>query len=459
MDEKIRKAIQEKIEGLLDCYKNILEEFNIKAGKSQCSIEFKENDKSKNIIVHINIDTAHSGKEVLFSKTIEYKFKRIIEEGVVEKTIVPIQFEFERLEDKSIIENMVLEQMCSYLENSIESRTVEICDKKGKESSKDKDNFEKQKSGFLDQIYYNISEYLLMNFYISVDCINEISQKTHERAECLGCFCFSSSFKDEEIVQRIETEEDIKFCHKDARILRRLVETTKNNENFCVGLQLGNISDSSISEPEYVVAGYVKPKLSDKLYLNIIGLMKWKLFLGEEALFTYAYGKYNKEKAISDILEEELFVKKFPKLKEAVAEYICALKKSSEVHGALMIFSNDDGYINDMVNKNRGIKVSESYSLFDYFYKDSSDDEKRIKQLLINVCIIDGAVVFDLEGRLKAYGVILDGLAIQNGDIARGSRYNSTKAFVDYYGKEKSIEKQYFAIVLSEDGDITCIKN
>ena len=85
------------------------------------------------------------------------------------------------------------------------------------------------------------------------------------------------------------------------------------------------------------------------------------------------------------------------------------------------------------------------------------DKERKMRQLLVNISNIDGAIIFDLEGHLRAYGLILDGLAVQTGNRARGSRFNSAKTFIDYYGSRKLTGIQYFAFVLSEDGDIDCM--
>ena len=59
---------------------------------------------------------------------------------------------------------------------------------------------------------------------------------------------------------------------------------------------------------------------------------------------------------------------------------------------------------------------------------------------------IDGALLLDLEGKCHAIGVILDGMASERGDAARGARYNSAIRYV-----ESSVHA-CLAVVLSEDG-------
>ncbi|KAA9340899.1 DNA integrity scanning protein DisA nucleotide-binding domain protein [Adhaeribacter soli] len=65
---------------------------------------------------------------------------------------------------------------------------------------------------------------------------------------------------------------------------------------------------------------------------------------------------------------------------------------------------------------------------------------------------IDGALLLDTEGTCHAIGVILDGLASERGDAARGARYNSAIRYV-----ETSIYR-CLAVVLSEDGLINVIR-
>ncbi|HSI90500.1 MAG TPA: diadenylate cyclase, partial [Adhaeribacter sp.] len=65
---------------------------------------------------------------------------------------------------------------------------------------------------------------------------------------------------------------------------------------------------------------------------------------------------------------------------------------------------------------------------------------------------IDGALLLDTEGQCHAIGVILDGLASERGDAARGARYNSAIRYVE------TSKHPCLAIVLSEDGLINVIR-
>jgi hypothetical protein len=66
------------------------------------------------------------------------------------------------------------------------------------------------------------------------------------------------------------------------------------------------------------------------------------------------------------------------------------------------------------------------------------------------VTSIDGAVLIGLDGRCYAIGVIMDGMASERGDPARGSRYNSMLRYVDTALREGYA--RCLALVISEDG-------
>lgn len=65
---------------------------------------------------------------------------------------------------------------------------------------------------------------------------------------------------------------------------------------------------------------------------------------------------------------------------------------------------------------------------------------------------IDGAVMIDTSGNCHAYGVILDGVCTprSKGDMARGARLNSTKAYIEW--RKSQSKDSWLGIVISEDG-------
>ena len=72
-------------------------------------------------------------------------------------------------------------------------------------------------------------------------------------------------------------------------------------------------------------------------------------------------------------------------------------------------------------------------------------------ELVRRVTSIDGAVLVDTTGKCHAIGVILDGIAIEGGDPARGARFNSAGRYVAT-AKGKTV-----ALVVSEDGHVNAL--
>lgn len=72
-------------------------------------------------------------------------------------------------------------------------------------------------------------------------------------------------------------------------------------------------------------------------------------------------------------------------------------------------------------------------------------------EVIRSITSIDGAVLIDTSGKCFAIGVILDGMAIEDGDSSRGARYNSALRYVKMK-QEKGVATM--ALVVSEDGMI-----
>jgi sensor domain DACNG-containing protein/sensor domain DACNH-containing protein/DisA checkpoint controller-like protein len=77
-------------------------------------------------------------------------------------------------------------------------------------------------------------------------------------------------------------------------------------------------------------------------------------------------------------------------------------------------------------------------------------------ELLGDLTRIDGAVLLDPTGQCVAIGVILDGVATDQGDPARGARFNSALRYVQS-AHERRVPT--LAIVVSEDGGVDFIPN
>ena len=79
-------------------------------------------------------------------------------------------------------------------------------------------------------------------------------------------------------------------------------------------------------------------------------------------------------------------------------------------------------------------------------------DEQLNKSVLKQFASVDGAIFLDYNGNCYAFGVILDGVAKYPGNNSRGSRYNSTKTFLEWIRKKRNYKSAVLGVVKSEDG-------
>lgn len=158
-------------------------------------------------------------------------------------------------------------------------------------------------------------------------------------------------------------------------------------------------------------------------------------------------------------IDKEKIIKYFPsqKLQDAILEFIKDIRKNqNDYHGAIIIFTDDNDFIEHEQSHMRAISPKDENKLnLEDIYTNNKD---TFKGLLIKLCNIDGAIVFNNEGYLSLFGSILDGVSKSPGKLERGSRYNSTKTFVEYYSNSDK-GKNYLAITMSEDGPINVFTN
>jgi DNA integrity scanning protein DisA with diadenylate cyclase activity len=75
---------------------------------------------------------------------------------------------------------------------------------------------------------------------------------------------------------------------------------------------------------------------------------------------------------------------------------------------------------------------------------------------LLPLSSIDGAILIEPNATCHAIGVILDGIASEKGDPARGARYNSAIRYNDYL---RARDQSCLIVVISEDGMVDLISS
>jgi len=199
---------------------------------------------------------------------------------------------------------------------------------------------------------------------------------------------------------------------------------------------------------------------SEKIYG--FGEIKGKYNSMDEDLFTICFSGYYKWELLHN--KETMMVVEF-KLPRLPKEKINEKKFRDDI---VRIFSdinhNDIAKIWDII-----INASEQkHGTMIVISNNAESEAKRLStqaieiepttfdaKLLRGATSIDGAVLFNEKANCYAIGVILDGIATEDGDSSRGARYNSA---IKYYESRKDTDKLMIVIV-SEDGIINIVPN
>lgn len=420
---------------LYKCYNTLLKEF-----RTTSEFKFIINNFDKNNFIPGQSSVMFSSAAILGGTRNEYAFKTLSKEY--------------------IIENCIIKYLASLTskEYDLEAKLKSII------------NSKLQINKITRIIYSYINSFLAEKLLLPIDLIDDLSLQTHEGSPCAGWLCFSDSFKDSEILMKFKVNETIYFSFDQERIIRKLMETTKDTTavdiHTCLGFEMkqqNNTEEPLCTEQHFYTTSYVKSNLKNKLYINIIGMHQWKLYLGSKLILIYEYGKYYATEASKKLewtgLSKLVFDNETQQvLHTSIKKFVERLYKEPNYHGALLIFSDNIKYFQRMCCCNRGTEIEELPDLNIKLFSKCNQNGSfllELQNLLINLCMIDGAIIFDMEGNLQNYGIILDGLVRCKGDRSKGSRHNSAKTFIDYQGYDESgnqkNEYKYYIIILSED--------
>lgn len=115
-------------------------------------------------------------------------------------------------------------------------------------------------------------------------------------------------------------------------------------------------------------------------------------------------------------------------------------------HGAILIIAEKkiiQKEVKRLASNKRGIRLAPRVPLI---------QNEKPSPVLEQFAAVDGAIFLDFDGNCYAFGVILDGIVNNDGNNARGSRYNSTKAYTEWVRDVKYPGATILGVVKSEDG-------
>lgn len=220
----------------------------------------------------------------------------------------------------------------------------------------------------------------------------------------------------------------------DHRKVRKFLEISDNNTMI--------VTDSEKIYGFGEIKGKYNPMDEDLFTIRFSGYYKWELLHNNETMMIVEFKlpRLPKEK-ISEKKFRDDIVRIFSDINHNDISKIwdIIIYASEQKHGTMIVISNNAESEAKRLST-QAIEIEPT--TFD-------------ANLLRGATSIDGAVLFNEKANCYAIGVILDGLATEDGDSSRGARYNSA---IKYYESRKDRDKLMMVIV-SEDGMINIIPN
>ena len=265
--------------------------------------------------------------------------------------------------------------------------------------------------------------------YQFFETITSVASMRYERAEGRGKLLVAR--KEHPSLRKIITfPEDVSLYEH--RRVRKLLELTSGRNALHVNgsKMFGLVEEEVLDE-----------KTEDIFKILVLGHHHWELAYAGRVLMGVLYG----EPYLPRVAEYESRLREdLPRLFSGMSEESCELLVSlvrqaeRERHGTLLVIS-----------QNAEVEAARLVG--------QATPVERCKlnnTLLEDLTAIDGAVLVDPQGYCYAIGVILDGLAIEQGDAARGARFNSAVRYV-----ASALERRIptLAVVVSEDGGVDLV--
>lgn len=222
----------------------------------------------------------------------------------------------------------------------------------------------------------------------------------------------------------------------------------KNKRMIRKLLEISNSDIALLSDGKYVygicrLIGDYDITREDIFVVEYFGIYSWEFTYSNQKLFKVDYENiYLPQNKISYIQFKRQLNELFKNVtSNNIAKlYSIMLEASHQKHGTIIVISE-----NAMSETNR--LKSQSFRV----------EPTEITPVIVKeITSIDGAVLIDTQCNCYGIGVILDGMATNNGDTSRGARYNSAIRYVETI-KNRENFSDCLAIVISEDGYVDLI--
>lgn len=259
--------------------------------------------------------------------------------------------------------------------------------------------------------------------------LNELSSLTYEKTITEGLIFFTDSPDNVDFQFQFQNYEEYgNFDINNIRLLRKLIELTNIKTN------IGIISDTN----HIFGIGSIKENAE---YFSVMfeADRKWTVSQNGNELISI---KNNALVFASSLISKKDFInyseKVFPSKKSSddlsdVYNIIKSLVKQRK--GTILVIKKD---AQDFIKKYQDLCIT---------IKPVQLNEKNVEKL----SSIDGAIIMDDNCICYGFGTVLDGLDTGSGNRARGSRFNSSERFYNYYKNDSNTD--FMVFILSDDGN------
>ena len=246
--------------------------------------------------------------------------------------------------------------------------------------------------------------------------LNEIASLTYERAGARGNLIVTS---EDNIQKWLAVKFKTPVRLSESRAMRKV-------------LQLSDNTMVVLADPERAYGLGASKTAPDVVEVSITGHARWEASVNGDKFIRVTYGKATIPNQLIELEELEDIAERTvgdTNIK-LIWDIVQAAQRSGQ--GTTIVVSKDPQVEADRLG-GEGMPIEP-----DYLEPDT----------IVRLGSVDGAVIIGPDGRCHAFGVILDGVASESGDRARGARFNSA---VRYQNADTAGS---MIIVISDDGTI-----
>ena len=250
-----------------------------------------------------------------------------------------------------------------------------------------------------------------------LSALNEIASLTYERDAARGKLTITSRENLEKWLT-VRFKEPVRL--HESRTMRKL-------------LQMSDGAMSVLADPAQAYGLGPSKTAPDVVEVSITGHAKWEASVNGDKFVRVAYGKPTIPHQPIEFEELEDIAERIigDTNTKLIWETVQAAQESGQ--GTTLVVSADPEAESARLSS-QGMPIDPDYL--------------EAKQV-VRLASVDGAVMVGPDGRCHAFGVILDGIADESGDRARGSRFNSAVRYQNMGETPNSM-----IIVISDDGTI-----